>query len=809
MCYCENQRKIEKDLLASDIVVVNASSMLLPALKERVKRVIVDESHEVLACGKGGEARRFVQTLQSYPNVKHVWLVSGTPFGNSESIDDQVFMKQMQALVKMQPMALKQRDFSSYFKTGATVVDVKAFVMRMQKKQTLQLSDGTSRMVMPMPEIEYNTLEVDLNPLERELYDIAACVDAWKTEPFKQGADLKDLNYRFELRKLLIGERIVELKEELLNRLGKYYFVPNSGDSGRPDIFFARKERMLHRIEACCASLSTSSGKIDAVLNDISAKRQTDPMFKAIVVAEGTGVGRYIKFRLGAKAGVMQRVKGRTSVKQQKELIEFQKGAYEVIVCSFESVKVGTNMEQAGAIYFIESSFSDTEYKQACARIARCGTRHSALTATFVYVKDTISELTYKYHEDRRNGKSMADAAKHFEGDDPHLLSSPHDVVIANKSLPFRGMVFSSEMKKTDLVDLFTSDMDIDEAFEIICDASRNSEQYEISLVLFEKKRPAFYDVASQIIVTDIATGGNALKARFDVPQWNPASFDTIETLRAQVTLKDVDAKIMNDTSKWATYAYDGVAFTMLLKDGTTVDLLEQMHYIKASCSCCRLCGWRVVHNYEVPFVGTAPSWRVDGTGDAAPNAKILKVESVDGLLKSDRKHVHGWAWNGMIFHPVTDDIQAISKLARAPTHATPLHYTKVTQGFFECRKDVYAKAWVKLSHATVGDTITFGYKKRTYEVFLSEKSVFRHQSGDLFAVTFVVDKAADAPILIGEHEMLKMQRATKVDERALSIKDIVRMVRDDSEKTTKLKRILSDATTDDAEKQKLAAELV
>jgi hypothetical protein len=81
----------------------------------------------------------------------------------------------------------------------------------------------------------------------------------------------------------------------------------------------------------------------------------------------------------------MQRSKGRTSVREQKVLLAFQEGKFELLVCSFESVRIGTNLDQAGAIYFVDSSINDTEHKQACARISRQGTKHDRLTATFVY----------------------------------------------------------------------------------------------------------------------------------------------------------------------------------------------------------------------------------------------------------------------------------------------------------------------------------------------------------------------------------------------------------------------------------------
>eukprot|EP00966_Prymnesium_polylepis_P301059 6956233-Prymnesium_polylepis.1 len=61
---------------------------------KRVQRVVVDESHEVLAKSSGA-AVKFLHNLSDYPNVKVTWLVSGTPFGSSERIDDPAFTRQM------------------------------------------------------------------------------------------------------------------------------------------------------------------------------------------------------------------------------------------------------------------------------------------------------------------------------------------------------------------------------------------------------------------------------------------------------------------------------------------------------------------------------------------------------------------------------------------------------------------------------------------------------------------------------------------------------------------------------------------
>ena len=414
MLYGTSQRREEQTLLNTDVIVVNSTSKLLESVMKRVKRVVVDESHEVLTQTSGGEVLRFLHTLEVYPNVKITWLVSGTPFGNSERIDDCVFRHQMGVLI--------QRTCRRWsFKESATTADVQKIIMRMEKKQHITDASGATVSVMPIADIEYRTLQVGLSPLERELYDIAACIDSW-TKTLKIKNNLNEmsrvLEERFMLRMLILSERFTDFQNMAKARLQELYAC----DSEAPDLIYAKVDRLTFRIEECCKKLLNSSSKIDAVLEEIQSLKQRDPNFKAVIITESGGAGEYIKKRLGDKVGIMQRSKGRTSVREQKVLLAFQEGNFELLVCSFESVRIGTNLDQAGAIYFVDSSINDTEHKQACARISRQGTKHDRLTATFVYVPETFSEDIYKYHEDRRAGKTIEEAAVRFEKDDVHDL---------------------------------------------------------------------------------------------------------------------------------------------------------------------------------------------------------------------------------------------------------------------------------------------------------------------------------------------------------------------------------------------------
>ena len=130
-----------------------------------------------------------------------------------------------------------------------------------------------------------------------------------------------------------------------------------------------------------------------------------------------------------------------------------------------------------------------------------------------------------------------------------------------------------------------------------------------------------------------------------------------------------------------------------------------------------------------------------------------------------------------------------------------------MSTSFFESRSNVYAKVLVKLDKANINDTISFKYADRRYEAFIRE---IVPVGLDWFAVAFVVESSPpEKPIIIHEHAIVNMKRVIRVGADAFSIKDIVRMVRGDPEKTEKLKEIVMDASIDNAEKLKRASALV
>ena len=76
--------------------------------------------------------------------------------------------------------------------------------------------------------------------------------------------------------------------------------------------------------------------------------------------------------------------------------------------------------------------------------------------------------------------------------------------------------------------------------------------------------------------------------------------------------------------------------------------------------------------------------------------------------------------------------------------------------------------------------------------------------------MAFVVEsEKPESTIIIERHDILDMKRVMRVGGDALSIKDIIRALRNDPERTEQLKAILTRSDIQDAEKLEMASALV
>ena len=83
----------------------------------------------------------------------------------------------------------------------------------------------------------------------------------------------------------------------------------------------------------------------------------------------------------------------------------------------------------------------------------------------------------------------------------------------------------------------------------------------------------------------------------------------------ATVKLSDEDAKILESVSRWhGNVPSVPVTLRMLLKNGQSTDMYRNISVIKASCSSCKLCGWRRIHEYTAPTIGCVPVMQYSST---------------------------------------------------------------------------------------------------------------------------------------------------------------------------------------------------
>ena len=202
----------------------------------------------------------------------------------------------------------------------------------------------------------------------------------------------------------------------------------------------------------------------------------------------------------------------------------------------------------------------------------------------------------------------------------------------------------------------------------------------------------------------------------------------------------------------------------------------------------------------------------------SVPNEKIMTVTSVHGMLQAQHKwgehedrifQTEGFASINDLFRDYYEKARSEKKRMGVIPHG--ILYDKLTPRFFTdpCtdRYNVYQKVLVKLTNANINDTICFQYKERQYEAFVREIIT---TGLDWYAVAYVVEsEKPESTIIIERHDILDMKRVVRVGGDALSIKDIIRALRNDPERTEQLKAILTRSDIQDAEKLEMASALV
>ena len=325
-----------------------------------------------------------------------------------------------------------------------------------------------------------------------------------------------------------------------------------------------------------------------------------------------------------------------------------------------------------------------------------------------------------------------------------------------------------------------------------------------------------FIDMAQQIIVEPkaSASSGAPIRIVFEVPD-RPMNISMPEALVTTVKLNDEDAKILESVSSWHRNVPSvPVTLRMVLRNGHSVDMYKNISVIKASCSSCKWCGWRKIHEYTAPTIGCLPVMQYTADSSSVPNEKIMTVTSVNGMLQAQHKwgehedrifRTEGFTTMNDRFNDHYEMARKVKKSMGVMPHG--LLYDKLNPHFFTDRPSVYEKVLVKLTNANINDTICFQYKERQYEAFVREIIT---TGLDWYAVAYVVEsEKPESTIIIERHDILDMKRVVRVGGDALSIKDIIRALRNDPERTEQLKAILTRSDIQDAEKLEMASALV
>eukprot|EP00966_Prymnesium_polylepis_P013141 303278-Prymnesium_polylepis.3 len=127
--------------------------------------------------------------------------------------------------------------------------------------------------------------------------------------------------------------------------------------------------------------------------------------------------------------------------------------------------------------------------------------------------------------------------------------------------------------------------MDIDDMFEMICKSDKNSDKIEYQIVLSwsGKRRPALYELATQIVV--VGKRQPSFQLVFDVPDDEAKSPGSNAKLVTTVQLTTEEANFLSTIGSWH-YSVTGapVKMRMKLKNGQEGALCDQIKVIKASC---------------------------------------------------------------------------------------------------------------------------------------------------------------------------------------------------------------------------------
>lgn len=413
--YGATQRHIDSVAASTDIFIIGFGSVLPTAVTSRIKRIIIDESHELCMMKMNSPAMTFARNLTSTPEIP-VWCISATPFCDWSNSSERLIRQARLIIHTHDPIRVN---------LSCTMKDARDFVLRFTKDQfpnEVQVAD-----------VERRKLVIKQSPMRARFYRYISCMDTCKRDALteedceKPGAD-NMIRQRTRLRTLFLSEDYSELHSSMKSMTWLMdSCMENSRGSMSALDFKHLCDEFDYMLNTALPEIQKGrNDKLDGVLASIISSRSTNCDYKALIVTSDTAVPySYLSEKSSLRVGKVQPSPKSPVHREHKILTDFQQGKYDVLVCSPSIISRGHNLQLACEIFFLDLIMDDTIYEQARGRISRVGSNHPRLCLTTLCPENTITDQVVEYHRRRNNGQTVSESLKIFIPDFHHTMQEP------------------------------------------------------------------------------------------------------------------------------------------------------------------------------------------------------------------------------------------------------------------------------------------------------------------------------------------------------------------------------------------------
>jgi SNF2 family DNA or RNA helicase len=331
-------RTRETIALAEMDIVITSYSLLLPRNDEKNTplhripwdRLVLDEGHEV----RNPKTKTFMSIRTLKTNIR--WIVSGTPIFNS--IRDFASLCSILGISQKQVQAQCEQIRHTYV-LRRTKQDVSEFNMR-----------------LALPPCEFDNLELEMNPEEKQLYTE---VYSDSKEKVKALLRTNDKGTTMHILECLLRVRQAMIWPQL------YYDGMAVKDDQDPLVFEGR------------------SKKHDTLIELI----KMHPKEKSLVFCQFVGEMDQIQLRLASEKIDVYRIDGSVSKDAREHRIESYKKSKSgaVFIIQIKAGGVGLNLQEATRVYIMSPAWNPATELQAIARSHRTGQLNKVYIKKLVY----------------------------------------------------------------------------------------------------------------------------------------------------------------------------------------------------------------------------------------------------------------------------------------------------------------------------------------------------------------------------------------------------------------------------------------